>query len=103
MRPERGERGVGHLLCAGRVRHVNLDGDGLAAGSGDLPGHALGAVGVEVGDHHASAVGSQRLGVGLADALTRTGHDRAGFDCPVQRMRQRAFSSFRPAAAPWPA
>jgi hypothetical protein len=67
----------------GALGHVALDGDGLAAGGGDLGHHLVGALAAGgVVDRHGRALGGQGLGDGGPDALRRAGHD-GGLACKL--------------------
>ena len=77
-----GTVGLHHLVEAGLylllVGHVHVDGDGGAAGSGQLLDQSLGGGQIHVGHDHAVALLCHALGAGLADAGRGAG-DQCGF------------------------
>ena len=75
---------------------VLLDGARRATGAGDLAGHPLGALEVDVGEHHAYALGREVLADRLADAGAAAGDDR---DLPVEPVRP--LDPFTPRTQPW--
>jgi hypothetical protein len=87
---------IGHRLGRIRVADVDRHGQRGAALTVDPVGDLLGAVDVDVGDHHGRALAGERLGVGLADAAAPVTIATLSSNCPFLLLERRVVSTIRP-------